>query len=91
MGCIYTMNLPSAEVMREWGVAGHLAGGERTLARVFGSCEALHSFDTYQFRDYRKVVADRFDEALKARRRDEEFPKDCEQAFQMGARLASPE
>ena len=91
VGCIYTMNLPSAEVMREWGVAGHLAAGERTLAHIFGSCEVLHSFDTYQFRDYRKVVADRFDEALKARRRDEEFPKDREQAFQLGARLALAE
>ena len=91
VGFVYTMNLPSAEVMREWGVADHLAAGERALARVFGHCEALHSFDTYQFRDYDKVVADRFDEVLKARRRDEEFPKECAQAFQMGARLASAE
>ena len=89
VGCIYTMNLPSAEVMKAWGLADHLALGERTLGRVFGSCESLASFDTYQFRDYGKVVADRFDEAAKARRRDVEFPKDCEKAFAMGAGLVS--
>jgi multimeric flavodoxin WrbA len=91
VGCIYTMNMPSAEVMQTWGVADHLAAGERTLARVFGNCESLASFDTYQFRDYGKVVADRFDETAKARRRDEEFPKDCERAFEMGLGLASGE
>jgi len=81
--------MPSPEVMKTWGVADHLAAGERVLARVFGGCESLASFDTYQFRDYGKVVADRFDEAAKARRRDTEFPKDCEKAFAMGAGLVS--
>ena len=91
VACLYTMNMPSADVMRAWGVAEHLAAGERILARVFGTCESLASFDTYQFRDYAKVAADRFDEPAKARRRDEEFPKDCEKAFQMGAGLVSTE
>jgi hypothetical protein len=55
---------------------------------IFGPCEVLHSFDSYQFSDYAKVVSDLFDAAQKARRRDEDFPSDCEKAFAMGARLA---
>jgi len=55
---------------------------------IFGACESLMSFDTYQFEDYSKMVAERFDPEHKARRRAEVFPKDCEAAFQLGARLA---
>ena len=55
---------------------------------LFGSSESLLSFDTYQFEDYSKVVADRFDPEKKAERRREIFPKDCEKAFEMGASLA---
>ena len=35
-----------------------------------------------------KSVADRFDPEKKARRRQEVFPQDCDQAFAMGARFA---
>ncbi|MCX5799113.1 MAG: flavodoxin family protein, partial [Proteobacteria bacterium] len=49
---------------------------------------SLLSFDTYQFKDYSKVVAGRFDPEKKAKRRKEIFPKDCEKAFDMGARFA---
>ena len=88
VGCIYTMNLPSAEALRERGVAAHLAAGERTLGMVFGDCEVLHSFDTLQFSDYATVVSEMFDAAHKARRREQEFPKDRAEAFALGARLA---
>jgi hypothetical protein len=55
---------------------------------VFGNSEYLCSCDTYQFKDYTKVVADRFDPEKKARRRREVFPQDCEKALALGARLA---
>jgi len=55
---------------------------------VFGSSESLCSFDTYQFKDYSKVVADRFDPEKKARRRLEVFPEDCEKALALGIRFA---
>jgi len=48
----------------------------------------LCSYDTYQFEDYSKVVATRFDPEKKAKRRKEVFPIDCEKAFKLGARLA---
>jgi hypothetical protein len=47
----------------------------------------LYSTDTYQFDDYSKYVADRFDPEEKAKRRAEVFPLDCERAYEMGVRF----
>ena len=58
------------------------------LELIFGDSESLFSFDTYQFEDYSKMVADRFDVEHKAKRRREVFPIDCEKAFDMGVRFA---
>ena len=86
-GFIYTMGLPE-EMVKEVGYNQRFANTERFLTRIFGSSETLSSFDTYQFKDYSKVVATRFDPAAKLKRRQEIFPKDCQKAFEMGARLA---
>lgn len=58
------------------------------FTRIFGSGETLLSFDTYQFKDYSKVVATRFNPEEKLKRRKEVFPKDCQKAFEMGACFA---
>jgi len=58
------------------------------LKIIFGASESLLSFDTYQFKDYSKVVSDRFDPENKAKRRKEVFPDDCEKAFEMGSRFS---
>jgi len=55
---------------------------------LFGASESLCSYDTYQFEDYSKVVADLFDVEEKAKRREEVFPRDCDKTFEMGARFA---
>ncbi len=86
-GLIYTMNVKE-EQAGENGYFQHLANNERVLQQRFGSAESLYSFDTYQFEDYAKVEADRFDPLLKAKRRQEVFPLDCQKAFELGARLA---
>ncbi len=87
-GFIYTMNA-TEEQMKAYGTANNVAMNESVMKRMFGSAESLLSFDTYQFDDYAKVVADRFDAAKKKKRHDEVFPRDCEQAFRMGVRFAS--
>ncbi len=46
---------------------------------------SLLSTDTYQFDDYSKVVASKYDAGKKAERRKNIFPIDCEKAFEMGA------
>jgi multimeric flavodoxin WrbA len=85
-GFIYTMNITEQQ-MKAFGYGLHTGNNERVLSMLFGHAESLFSCDTYQFDDYSKVVADRFDPEQKARRRKEVFPRDCENAFEMGARL----
>ena len=86
-GFIYTMNV-TEEQMKKFGFAQHMRLNEIILKMIFGSSESLFSCDTYQFEDYSKVVADRFDVDKKAKRRREVFPQDCEKAFEMGAKFA---
>ena len=57
------------------------------LERIFGYSESLCSYDTYQFEDYSKVFAPRFDPEKKAQRRKEVFPLDCARSFEMGVNL----
>ncbi|MBJ6723723.1 flavodoxin family protein [Geomesophilobacter sediminis] len=83
---IYTMNMRK-EQARELGYFQQLSGHERTLEEWFGASESLYSFDTYQFDDYNRVVADRFDPGKKAKRREHIFPLDLQNAFDLGSRL----
>jgi multimeric flavodoxin WrbA len=87
-GFIYTMNI-TEEMMKEWGYTEHFKRHETTMQRIFGASEYMCSFDTYQFDDYSKMVAPRFDPVMKAQRRKEIFPIDCGKAFDMGARFAN--
>jgi multimeric flavodoxin WrbA len=87
-GLIYAMNV-TEQVMNERGYKNHIVLNEGFLRRMFGAAETLCCFDTYQFDDYSKMVADRYNVEAKAARRKQVFPQDCEKAFQMGARFAS--
>ncbi len=87
---IYTMNAPE-EQMKEL-LGQQIAMNEFVLKMIFrGTCESLFSFETYQFEDYSKVMATRFDVEQRTKRRKEIFPIDCQKAFDMGARLAGKE
>jgi multimeric flavodoxin WrbA len=86
-GFIYTMNVTEAQ-MQTLRYAHHFNQNQFFLQVAFGAAESLCSCDTYQFEDYSKVVADRFDQEKKATRRREVFPQDCEKAFAMGSRFA---
>ena len=85
-GFIYTLGA-TEELAHERGVDKHIAFNELFLKLIFGDTETLCSFDTYQFEDYSKVFAPRWDPEKKAKRRAEIFPLDCKRAFDMGARL----
>jgi len=85
-GFIYTMNVTEDRVNNFFDQ--HISINEMFLKRIFGSTESLLSFDTYQFDDYSKVVADRFDPEKKAKRRKEVFPEECKKAYEMGVRFA---
>lgn len=88
IGFIYTMNLDEKR-MHEWGYVAALSGLEKRLGSIFGSSEALYVTDTYQFKDYSKYEVTAFSEELKAKRRKEVFPQDCEKAYDMGVRFCT--
>lgn len=85
--CVYTMNVDEAR-MDEMNYKTNLKLVEFALHRTFGSNEVLYSNDTFQFDDYAKYESSGFDAAAKAKRRDEQFPVDCENAHALGGRLA---
>lgn len=88
IGFVYTMNV-NENIAKEFEYDRTLARTEKFFERLFGMTESLFVTDTYQFNDYSKYVAPRFDESAKAKRRQDEFPKDCEKAFEMGVRFAN--
>jgi multimeric flavodoxin WrbA len=86
VGYIYTMNWKE-EHLEMFGLLETIQLNEGVATRIFGYSESLCSTDTYQFDDYSKYVADRFDPVEKAKRRKEVFPQDCAKAFDMGVRF----
>lgn len=87
-GFIYTLGA-GEERVREGAMEANSTSHKFLLEIVFGSARALWCCDTWQFEDYSKVYAPRFDVAKKARRREEVFPEDCRRAFDLGAELVS--
>ncbi len=88
-GFIYTMNV-TAEEMKKRGYDWHFDFNETYLKTIFGAAESLFCCDTYQFKDYSKMAAERFDADKKAKRRQEVFPEDCSKAYEMGVRCVQP-
>lgn len=91
IGMFYTMNV-NQELSNKMGYHDTFnLNVERPLKLLFGdnALETYWCYDTYQFHDYSKYVATRFDEAAKAKNKEEQFPVDCKAAFDMGARFSS--
>lgn len=85
---IYTMNCPEAD-LKAVGYDRLFAENERLLKMIFGgSFFTLTSHETLQFADYGKVDADMFDPAARKERHERIFPRECERAYELGARLA---
>jgi multimeric flavodoxin WrbA len=87
-GFIYTFGADE-DLIKQHGFDARIGMSEFFLKLLFGDSESLCSYDTYQFEDYSKVYAPRWDPAKKAKRRAEVFPDDCRRAFELGKRLAS--
>lgn len=84
---IYTMNCPEW-FMAEVNYPTILEANEKALARLFGYCETLYCCDTFQYTDYSKYDCNMFDSEKKSKQREIQFPIDCENAFELGKRLA---
>jgi len=87
-GFIYTMGANDKQ-MQDMRYHDHLQITEWAMKSVFGASESLLVTDTYQFDDYSKYVSSKFNPEEKAKRQQEEFPRDCEKAFAMGAKFAA--
>ena len=88
---IYTMNVKERMFADEYIGAengGPLGFFERYVTRVFTKPERVCAFNTYQFDDYGKYVADGWDEREKAEWRARELPRELQNAFDAGARMA---
>ena len=78
---IYTMNLPpQAADLFEYVYRMNSS----VLQTLKGTSDYYISGDTYQFDDYSQYNVSLFSEEHKAKVRAENFPKDCEQVFEMG-------
>ncbi|EHI96896.1 NADPH-dependent FMN reductase [Clostridium sp. DL-VIII] len=84
-GFIYTMNVTNEQFKADY--EADLKSLQAYIEKTFGSFESLVVNDTYQFNDYSKYVATLFDEKKKRKVREEQFPKDCQNAFDMGVRF----
>lgn len=87
VGFIYTMGGDESRV-KAMGYDKSNALIETITARFFGATASLVVTDTYQFDDYSRYVSSAFNPIEKAKRRKEEFPKDCERAFAFGVKLS---
>lgn len=86
-GLIYTMNnTPERYKLVHYDTI--LAPDRNYMEIMFGYCEVLNSFNTWQFPDYSKFDASAIDIKEKEWFRDNQFPKDKQAAFDLGKRLA---
>lgn len=85
---IYTMNIKE-EMAHEWNYQKTLGVLASYANRNFGSCEPVFVYDTCQFDDYSKYKCEAFDPVYKKKRKEENFPKEIENAKELGRRLVS--
>ncbi len=85
-GFIYTMGIDDQQTEIFTPI---IQFNQMLFSLLFGSCETLLSTDTFHVEDYSKIVADVLEQSVdrKLKHRKEVFPKDCEKAFEMGARF----
>ncbi len=81
---IYTMNVTQAQA-QSMGYDQRLQYTENTIGHIFTQPERIFAFNTYQFSDYSKYVADGFSEPDKKKHHKEQFPKDLQAAYDKGA------
>lgn len=87
-GFIYSMNA-SKKQLEYYKMDQNLHRNAGALSGIFNAkCEELYCCDTLQFSDYDKYTVNIFDPNHKKKHHDEQFPKDLEDAYEMGRRLA---
>jgi len=88
-GIIYTMAANEIQ-MKTMGYEKNLYLMETFIEKIFGKTESLLAIDTCHFEDYTQYVSTFFNAEAKQKWRQEEFPKDCQKAWEMGERIIQP-
>ncbi len=88
IGLIYTMNCPN-DMAKVYNYDIILGADKTFLNHIFGYCEVLNVYDTYQFSDYSKYDIDLFDEGHKKEVKETKFPTDMENAYKLGEKLVN--
>jgi len=82
VGWVFTMNQPGGVYKDFFDRLAAMTG------RIIGESEYVAAYQTQQMDDYSKYAATMFDVDMVKNRHIEQFPKDCEAAYDMGKRLA---
>lgn len=83
---IYTMNARKDQMDSHHGLE-ILSNNENVMKGIFGYCESLYAFDTYQFKKYDFYTVNIFDPEHKKNQLKIQFPKDLQKAYELGERL----
>ena len=83
----YTMNV-TQEQAEFYHLPEALKPMESFVGHIFTPPHVLWCYDTVQFKDYSDYVAPAFDEAHKQKHREEYFPMDLKEAFEVGHHMA---
>ncbi|OHT08075.1 multimeric flavodoxin WrbA [Tritrichomonas foetus] len=82
---VWTMNVPKdVSDMMYTSLYNHV---DRVTNMIFGRCEMMHAYNTTQVKDYSKYDMSIFDPEVKKKARETQFPKDLQQAFELGQKL----
>lgn len=86
-GFIYDMNI-TQEQAQKVHLYSNLEKYQRSITEVLGCRpELLYAYNTWQFSDYSKYESSIFSETEKRRQREEQFPLDCQAAYDLGTKL----
>mgnify|MGYP005921806429 FL=1 len=86
-GFLYDMNI-TQEQAQKVHLYSNLEKYQRSIKEVLGCRpELLYVYNTWQFSDYSKYESSIFSETEKRRQREEQFPLDCQAAYDLGAKL----
>lgn len=83
---IYTLGC-TENMLSECHYLEMFAETEKFFNMLFGYGETLYSYSTYQFDDYAKYDVAEFVEPMRAKHRQEQWPKDLQNAYELGKRL----
>lgn len=86
IGMIYTMNVTEDVFNAYYGKKFDIL--EDNMENIFSKPYSLKVYDTFQFSDYSKYENYAFNPELKAKRKEEHFPIDLEDAYNLGKKIA---